>query len=341
VTYPIVRPGPRNLITDVAGLRVGNAEDHRIKTGTTVLVGDEPFVASVDVMGGSPGSRETELLSPDKLVAEVNAIVLSGGSAFGLDAASGVSDSLRRQGRGFRVADVVVPIVPGAILFDLINGGDKDWAVNPYPALGERALAAADLEFALGTAGCGVGATTANLKGGLGSASLQLRTGHTVGALVGANATGMATVGDRPNFWAGAFEIDGEFGGLGPVGHVVPFMETSRTKRDYLTESPVANTTIAIVATDAALTKAQCKRMAVAAQDGIARAVSPSHALVDGDIVFAIATGTVPVADPIIDVMHLGHAAAMCLSRAVARAVYLAVPAPGDMVPTWRERYGK
>jgi L-aminopeptidase/D-esterase-like protein len=336
-----VRPGPRNLITDVAGLRVGNAEDHRIKTGTTVLVGDQPFVASVDVMGGSPGSRETELLSPDKLVSEVNAIVLSGGSAFGLDAASGVSDSLRRQGRGFRVADVIVPIVPGAILFDLINGGDKDWATNPYPALGERALAAADFDFALGTAGCGVGATTANLKGGLGSASLQLKTGHTVGALVGANATGMSTVGDRPNFWAAPFEMDGEFGGLGPLTTAIPFMETSRTKRDYLTESPVANTTIAIVATDAALTKAQCKRMAVAAQDGIARAVSPSHALVDGDIVFAISTGTIPVADPIIDVMHLGHAAAVCLSRAIARAVYLATPAPDDPVPTWRETYGR
>jgi len=335
-----IKPGPRNLITDVAGLRVGNAEDHRIKTGTTVVVGDRPFVASVDVMGGSPGSRETELLSPDKLVSEIDAIVLSGGSAFGLDAASGVSDALRRQGRGFRVADVVVPIVPGAILFDLLNGGDKNWDTNPYPELGARALAAASGDFSLGTVGCGVGALTANFKGGLGSASLQLRTGHTVGALVGANATGMATAGDRANFWAGPFEINGEFGGVGPVPVPVPFMETSRTKRDYA-DNPVANTTIAIVATDAALTKAQCKRLAVAAQDGIARAVSPAHALVDGDIVFAISTGAIPVADPIIDVIHLGHAAAVCLTRAIARAVYHATPAPGDVVPTWRERYGR
>ncbi len=336
-----VKPGPRNLITDIAGLRVGNAEDHLIKTGTTVLVGDRPFIASVDVMGGSPGSRETELLAPDKLVAEIDAIVLSGGSAFGLDAAAGVADSLRLMGRGFRVANVVVPIVPGAILFDLLNGGDKDWAVNPYPALGARALAAADREFALGTAGAGTGALTANLKGGLGSASLKLKTGHTVGALVGANATGMATVGERPNFWAAPFEIDGEFGGLGTWPDPVPFMETSRTKRDYESESPIANTTIAIIATDAALTKAQCKRLAVAAQDGIARAVSPSHALVDGDIVFAVATGEIPIGDPIIDVMHLGHAAAVCLSRAIARAIYLAAPAAGDPVPTWRERFGR
>lgn len=340
MTTQDVRPGRRNLITDVAGLRVGNAEDHRIKTGTTVLVGDAPFVASVDVMGGSPGSRETELLSPDKLVAEIDAIVLSGGSAFGLDAASGVTNSLRAQGRGFRVADVTVPIVPGAILFDLLNGGDKDWGANPYAALGERALAAASDTFALGTAGCGVGATTANLKGGLGSASLKLRTGHTVGALVGANATGQATVGDRPNFWAAPFEMGGEFGGLGTFADPVPFMDTSRTKRDYASESPVANTTIAIIATDAALTKAQCKRLAVAAQDGIARAVSPSHALVDGDIVFAVSTGHIPIADPIVDVMHLGHAAAVCLSRAIARAIYEATPASGDILPTWRERFG-
>jgi L-aminopeptidase/D-esterase-like protein len=336
-----VRPGPRNLITDVAGLRVGNAEDHRIKTGTTVLVGDRPLIASVDVMGGSPGARETELLMPDKLVEGIDAIVLSGGSAFGLDAASGVTDSLRRQGRGYRVADVFVPIVPGAILFDLLNGGDKDWAQNPYPALGERALAAASSEFVLGTAGCGTGALTANLKGGLGSASLALRTGHTVGALVGANSTGTATVGEHPNFWAAPFEIDSEFGGLGTFPEPVPFMQTSRTKRDYESSSPVANTTIAIVATDAALTKAQCKRLAVAAQDGIARAVSPSHALVDSDIVFSVSTGAIPVEDPIIDVMHLGHAAAVCLSRAIARAIYHATPAPGDPVPTWREKFGR
>ena len=335
-----MRPGPLNLITDVAGLRVGNAEDHAIKTGTTVLVGDRPFRASVDVMGGSPGSRETDLLAPDKLVEEIDAITLSGGSAFGLDAASGVSDGLRATGRGFRVADVTIPIVPGAILFDLLNGGDKGWSENPYRALGRHALDAAGTEFEIGTAGAGTGALTANLKGGLGSASLVLRSGHTVGALVGANGTGIATAGERANFWAAPHEIDGEFGGLGTWPHPVPFLESSLTKRDYA-ENAIANTTIAIVATDADLSKAQLKRLAVAAQDGIARAMSPSHALVDGDIVFAVSTGAKPLIDPIIDAMHLGHAAAICLARAISRAIYLARPAPDDRSPTWQEKWGR
>ncbi len=335
-----MKPGPLNLITDVPGLRVGNAEDHAIKTGSTVLVGDKPFRASVDVMGGSPGSRETELLAPDKLVEAIDAIVLSGGSAFGLDAASGVSDGLRAMGRGFAVADVTIPIVPAAILFDLLNGGDKKWGDNPYRALGRRALETARTEFQLGTIGCGTGATTANLKGGLGSASLVLRSGHTIGALVGANGTGSATSGNRANFWAAPHEIDGEFGGLGTWPHPVTFLDSSLTKRDYA-DSPIANTTIAIIATDADLSKAQLKRLAVAAQDGIARAISPSHALVDGDIVFAVSTGDRPVADPIIDIMHLGHAAAVCLARAIARAVYAATPAAGDPVPTWRDKWGR
>jgi L-aminopeptidase/D-esterase-like protein len=332
-----MKPGPRNLITDVAGLRVGNAEDHHIKTGTTVLVSDRPFRASVDVMGGSPGSRETDLLSPDKAVDAIDALVLSGGSAFGLDAASGVSDALRAQGRGFAVANVTVPIVPGAILFDLLNGGDKTWNDNPYRALGARAFANADLDFALGTAGCGVGATTAGLKGGLGSASIVLPTGHTVGALVGANPTGGVTAGPDGNFWGAPFEIDGEFGGLGPYTGVLSPADTGRTKREYV--SATSNTTIAIVATDADLTKSQLKRFAVAAQDGIARAISPSHSLVDGDLIFSVSTGAKPVIDPIFDHIALGHAAAICLARAIARAVFLATPAEGDMFPTWQQKF--
>ena len=339
MTQNDARPGPRNLITDVGGLLVGNAQDHRIRTGVTVLVGAKPFVAAVDVMGGAPGTRETDLLAPDRLVEEVDAIVLSGGSAFGLDAASGVADALRRAGRGFRVGPVAVPIVPAAILFDLRNGGDKDWDENPYPALGAAALAAAREDFALGTAGCGTGALTARLKGGLGSASLRLDSGHTVGALVGVNATGNATVGDRPNFWAAPFEVDNEFGGIGTWPQPVPFAETTMTKRNSAT-GPLANTTIAIVATDAQLSKAQCRRLAVAAQDGIARALSPAHSLVDGDIVFAVATGDVPLADPVGDALRLGHAAAVCLSRAIARGVFLASPMADDLVPAWRERFG-
>ena len=334
-----MKSGPLNLITDVPGLRVGNAEDHTIKTGTTVLVGDRPFRASVDVMGGSPGSHETELLSPDKLVDQIDALVLSGGSAFGLDATSGVSDGLRAGGRGFAVGEVTVPIVPGAILFDLINGGDKNWNENPYRALGRRAFEAASTRFEIGTAGCGTGATTANLKGGLGSASLALRSGHTVGALVGANGTGQVTAGNRAHFLAALHEIDGEFGGLGTWPQPLDFSESGLTKRDFAA-NPIANTTIAIVATDADLSKAQLKRLAVAAQDGMARAMSPSHTLVDGDIVFAVSTGERPVADPVFDVIQLGHAAAVCLARAIARAVYLAEPAPGDLFPTWRQAWG-
>lgn len=334
-----MRPGPRNLITDVAGLRVGNAEDHHIKTGTTVLVADRPFRASVDVMGGSPGSRETDLLAPDKLVDGVDALVLSGGSAYGLDAASGVSDVLRAMGRGFVYADLTIPIVPAAILFDLAGGGDKNWTINPYRELGARALSAASVDFALGTAGAGVGATTAGLKGGLGSASLVLPSGYTVAALVGANPTGTVSVGNTPHFWAGAFEIGDEFGARGPYAAPVSFAESDRTKRDYLSE--ISNTTIAIVATDADLSKTQLKRLAVAAQDGIARAVSPAHTLVDGDLVFSVSTGVIPVTDPIFDVIALGHAAAVCLSRAIARAIYLATPAEGDLFPTWQEKFGR
>ncbi len=333
-----MRAGPRNLITDVEGLLVGNAEDFGVKSGTTVLVSDRPFRASVDVMGGSPGARETELLAPDKLVEEVDALVLSGGSAFGLDAASGVSDGLRRMGRGFRVEQAVVPIVPGAIIFDLLNGGDKDWQDNPYRALGAAALANAGAEFALGTAGAGVGALTANLKGGLGSASLVLPGGYTVGALVAANPTGSVTMGDNPQFWAAPFEIGDEFGGLGPLTKPLDFEQTARSKRDWV--SPISNTTIAIVATDADLSKAQLKRLAVAAQDGIARAASPAHTQVDGDLIFSVSTGRKPVEAPINTILQLGHAAAVCLSRAMARAIYLAAPAERDPVPTWQEKWG-
>ncbi len=331
--------GPRNLITDVAGLRVGNAHDDRLKSGTTVLVGERPFIASVDVMGGAPGARETELLAPDKMVQEVDALVLSGGSAFGLDAASGVMDRLREHGRGFRVETAIIPIVPGAIIFDLLNGGDKSWQANPYAALGRAALDNAAEDFALGTAGAGTGALTANLKGGLGSASLRLPSGHMVGALVVANPTGSVTMGDNPEFWAAPFEVDGEFGGLGPRREPLSFAQSARTKRDGT--SAMSNTTIAIVATDAVLSKAQAKRLAVAAQDGIARAASPSHTPVDGDLVFSLATGIRPIEDPIRDVIHLGHAAAICLARAMARAIYLATPAPGDIVPTWQQKWGQ
>lgn len=327
-----MKPGPRNLITDVPGLRVGNTEDHRIKTGTTVLLGEAPMTAAVHVMGGAPGTRETELLAPDKLVQQVEAICLSGGSAFGLDAAGGVMEALREMGRGFEVAGLRVPIVPGAIIFDLANGGDKAWKTSPYSALGKAAVAAAREDFAIGTAGAGTGATTKNWKGGLGSASLVLSNGITVGALVVVNPLGSVTVEGGPHFWAAPFEQAGEFGGKGVATR-------------YSDEEPRPGkqqgeaTTIAIIATDANLTKGQCQRLATAAHDGMARAIVPSHTPFDGDLVFAVSTGAKPLPDPIADPFTLGHAAATVLARAIARAVYEATPAPGDRQPCYRSHH--
>lgn len=329
-----LRPGPRNLITDVAGFLVGSAADGQVKTGTTVLTAKKPFVAAVHVMGGAPGTRETDLLSPENLVQEVDAIVLSGGSALGLAAACGVADRLRSQGAGFQVGGQNVPIVPAAILFDLLNGGDKDWATNPYHALGVSALNDASELFQLGTNGAGAGATTATLLGGLGSASVVLPSGHTVGALVAVNALGSATVGSSGHFWASPWEMGDEFGRLGPAqkhdAGQIPATKTGDTK----------NTTIAIVATDAVLTQAEAKRMAVAAHDGMARALVPSHTPLDGDLVFAATTGARPLCDPLADMLMIGHAGATCLSRAIARGVYHARGAANDIQPSWHARFG-
>lgn len=320
------RPGPRNLITDVVGVRVGNAQDAQIKTGVTVLTADAPFTAGYCVLGGAPGTRDTDMLAPDKLVQQVDALALSGGSAFGLDAGSGAADGLRAMGRGFAVGPARVPIVPGAILFDLLNGGDKAWDVNPYKALGQAALESAAEGFEIGSVGAGTGATTVSFKGGLGSASFVLPSGHTVGALMAVNALGSATVGETAHFWAAPFEVDGEFGGLGPAPSFPPPGPAP------VKGGQAENTTIGIVATDAALTQAQCTRLTTAAHDGLARALMPAHAPFDGDLIFAAATGH---KDPIEDTTQLGHAAAICVSRAIARAVFAATPAPGDTVPCW------
>lgn len=325
-----MKSGLTNSLADVGGLRVGNAQDTTLKSGTTVVVGDAPFTASVAVMGGAPGTRETDLLAPDKSVAAVDALVLSGGSAFGLDACSGVVDGLRSDGRGFRVGAAQIPLVPGAILFDLLNGGQKDWTENPYRALGLAAYHAATPEFEIGTIGAGTGALTSMLKGGLGTASLQLPDGSTVAALVAANPVGAVTTpGDR-HFYAAPFEMGAEFGGIGP--DPASGLGLSRESRKMNAMSARANTTIAIIATNATLTKAECHRVATAAHDGIARACVPAHTPNDGDLVFALTTGARPAAD----VLLTGHAAALCLSRAIARAVYEATPAKNDIMPCWR-----
>lgn len=328
----------KNLITDVGGLLVGNAEDARVKSGVTVVLCETPAVASVHVMGGAPGTRETDLLAPEQTVAAIDALVLSGGSAFGLDAAGAVMTRLAVEGRGFAVGDARVPLVPAAILFDLVNGGDKGWGdAPPYADLGRRALAAVARDFAIGTVGAGAGATTVNLKGGLGSASMRLADGTIVGALVAVNALGQATMGDGPHFWAAPFETDGEFGGLGWPAGPLPEAAVLRHKAQAL---PIESTTIAVVATDATLTKAEAKRLAIMTHDGFARALWPSHTPYDGDLVFALATGRQPRREPV-DMVALGAAGAACMARAIARGVHAAMPATGDRVPTWLERFGR
>ena len=328
----------RNLITDVPGVKVGNAEDAVLASGVTAIIFDEPAVASGDVRGGAPGTRDIDLLQPDETVERIDAVVLSGGSAFGLDSPSGVQAALREQGRGFAIGPVRVPIVPGAILFDLLNGGNKDWGrFPPYRDLGFAAASNAGAEFRLGTAGAGFGATTVNLKGGLGSASAQTRDGVTIGAIVAVNAVGSTTVGDSPHFWAAPFEQDGEFGGRG-VAAPLPRDALSIRLKGGVRE----NTSIALVATDATLTKAQAKRLATVAHDGLARAIYPVHTPLDGDIVFAASTGKRPLALPLYAFAELGALAANVLSRAVARAVYEATALPfAGALPSWKDKFSK
>ncbi|PVE22252.1 peptidase T4 [Microvirga sp. KLBC 81] len=332
----------RNLITDVAGLRVGNAHDPELGSGVTAVLFDEPAVASYAVNGGAPGTRDTDLLEPDKVVPGVNAIVLSGGSAYGLDAAGGVQAFLREKGIGFAVGPALVPLVPQAITFDLLNGGNKEWGrYPPYRELGYEAAKAAGLDFALGTAGGGYGATTVDLKGGLGSASAVTSAGHTVGALVIVNALASTLVGDGPHFWAGAYEEAQEFGGLGLPSRITPEMRKLNWKGRAQEAAPPISTTIALVATDAVLTKAQAKRLAVISHDGHAKGLRFAHALYDGDTVFAAATGKKPLKDEAADFIEIGALAGDCLARAIARGVYeaTALPFPGAQA-AWKDRFG-
>jgi L-aminopeptidase/D-esterase-like protein len=329
-------PGPRNLITDVPGILVGQAEDRAGRTGTTVVLPQHPAVAAVDVRGGAPGSRETELLDPSTLVERVDAIVLSGGSAFGLDAAAGAMDWLAAQGRGFVVRDTVVPIVPAAILFDLAFPGRQNRTGEPpYRRLGRDAIAAAGGEFELGNAGAGLGAKAGRLKGGIGSASLRLADGSTVGAVVAVNSWGSAVRPDCGRLWAADLALPGEIDAQPPVPTAALDLEDHSACAGAIVG---ANTTIAVVATDAALDKAACRRLAMMAQDGLARAIRPTHTPYDGDTVFAVATGTGATAPPE-RLLRLGAAAADCLARAIMRAVTLAEPLGG--LPNWRQRWGK
>lgn len=325
-----------NLLTDIEGVAVGHATDLVLGSGVTAIIFDEPAVASGSVLGGAPGGRETALLDPAMTVQSVDAFVLSGGSAFGLDAAGGVQAGLRQIGRGFEVGTAKVPIVPQAILMDLLNGGNKDWGLHsPYRDMGYDAFqAAAKGTFALGTVGAGTGATTATFKGGIGSASAETASGHKIAALLAVNAMGSATIGDGPHFWAAPFEKNDEFGGLGLPQHFTDDHSAMRIKGVKLTA-----TTIGVIVTDAVLTKAQAHRLSIMAHDGLARAVLPAHLPGDGDTIFSAATGRKPLQD-LSAFAELCHLATLVTARAVAHGVYeaTALPVPNAQV-AWRERF--
>ncbi len=329
-------PGARNTITDVPGLRVGSADDARLRSGVTVVLSDAPMRGAVDIRGGGPGTRDTHALMPEGVAGELHAVVLSGGSAFGLDAATGAQAWLRERGEGFAVGRARVPIVPQAILFDLLNGGDKDWGrFPPYRDMAYAACESAGAEVALGSAGAGYGATTQRLKGGLGSASAMTADGITLGALAVVNAAGNVTVGESPQFWAAPFEIGAEFGGRGWPQVMPPDALEPRTKAGARAD---ANTTLAVVATDADLDKLALKRLAIMAQTGLSRAIYPVHTPLDGDIVFALSTGRGPAVEPVFALAELGALASCVLARAVARAVFEAAAFPGgDGPPAYRD----
>ncbi|KAB7742898.1 peptidase T4 [Parvibaculum sedimenti] len=342
-----IRKGKLNLITDVEGIAVGNAEDAHVRTGVTVVLPDEAAIAAVDVRGGGPGTRETDALDPDCLVDAVHGLVFSGGSVYGLDAASGAVAWLGARGRGYALGNspLVAPVVPSAILFDLTNGGNKDWGEEPpYRALGRAACEKAERHFSLGNAGAGFGARAGLLKGGLGSASAVSEDGLKVGALIASNPFGSVVMPGSRAFWAAPYEMDGEFGGHGWPGEMSglaardPFDETKAALAGI---TPGTNTTIGVVAVNADITSAEARRLAIMAQDGLARAIRPVHAPVDGDVIFVLATGKVALGpeNRAGRLAWLGSIAADCVARSVARGVYEAESLGG--AASYRERYGK
>ena len=334
----MIKVGTQNLITDVPGIQVGNVHDEAIRTGVTVIIPDEPAIAAADIRGGGPGTRETDALNPDCLVDVVHGIVLSGGSAFGLDAAGGVMANLRAGKIGFHLGDAIIPIVPSAILFDLLNGGDKDWGVkSPYFDLGFRAVQTIGKAFDLGNVGAGYGAISGGIKGGLGSASFVFSDGKSqisVGAIAAVNSMGSVTMPGSPTMWAFPFEQNDELGSQ-------PMPEKNdEMNLDFTFELPLGkNTTLVTVATDAVLTKPQARRVAIMAQDGLARAIRPIHSPFDGDSVFVLSTGQCKLSDPVVGVSKLGMLAADCVARAIARGVFQA-QSLGD-IESYRDRYGR
>lgn len=320
-------PGARNLITDIDGLSVGQAHDPQLRSGVTVIVADRPVIGAVRVAGGGPGTRETDLLSSGRLVSgSVDAICLSGGSAFGLAAADGVMAGLAARGRGFSLVSrpgiPAIPIVPSAILYDLANGGDKNWGeTSPYARLGRQAFELAGKQFALGRAGAGFGARAGAGPGGTGSASVVTDDGLRVGAIVAVNSFGSVRMPGSDAFWAWPYEIGAEFGGMRPdPGLTIDPEDWGMAKADPGLRE---NTTIACIATDVCLTHDEAIRVTEMAISGLARAVRPVFAPTDGDVVFLLSTGRIEAAGArAMLICRLGELAAGTLARAIARGVY-------------------
>ncbi|OUR75294.1 peptidase T4 [Alphaproteobacteria bacterium 46_93_T64] len=332
----MIQPGKKNLITDVDGIKIGNAHDAGAFTGVTAIVPDVAAVGGVDVRGGGPGTRETEVLRPDCLVDRVNAIVLSGGSVFGLEAAAGATSALASSGRGYAMREFNIPIVPSAVLFDMFNGGDKDWGeMSPYRELGKQAVNAATIDFDLGNVGAGYGAGAGTIKGGLGSCSAVTDDGIQVGAVIAVNPVGSVLVPGTHNFWAWPFEQDGEFGGFG-----APIIDGNLSLEAISSGRLMENTTIGVVATNITLTKSQAQRVAIMAQDGYARAIRPVHTPFDGDTIFTLSTEkkSLDIPEPLA-LARIGAIAADCVARAVARAVYNANSL--GKLPGYRTQFNK
>ena len=317
--------GPKNSITDIDGFLVGNAQDDHIKSGATVLTRLTSFRASVSILGGAPGTKETDLLSPDKIVENIDGIVLAGGSAFGLDASSGVMDCLRDQNRGFDAGAIKVPIVPSAILFDLKNGGFKEWSINPYRELGQNAFLKVSHDFEIGSVGAGCGATTSVVKGGLGTSSLFYGDRIKVGAIVAVNSVG------SPCFPGTNFlfsDLYGEKNG----GFERPATNSLINSTKFLTGEA---TTLGIVCTNLDFNKNDLNRIATSAHSGIARAIEPSHTPFDGDIIFSATSGTQPIDSKDKDLMLVCQLSALCVTQAVGSAIKAARPKKGDLLSCW------
>lgn len=357
---PALKPGPRNDLTDIAGLAVGHATDPIARSGVTLVLLDKLTPAAVDVRGGGPATRETEALRPENLVGGLHALVFSGGSVFGLAAADAVTQALSAAGVGLQVAPGAppVPLVASACLFDLGAPGEKRFAEGaPYARLGREALAAAQgavehqsagqhaatQPMALGSIGAGRGAVAGSVKGGVGAASLDLGDGVMIAALVAANPVGSPLDAEERCFWAHPWEIDAEFGGVRPDPNAPPVVDPvpAGGKLARLSGGPPgfgANTTIGVVATSADLTRAEAQRLAIMAQDGLARAIRPAHTPFDGDTLFALATGAASLGgNRPAALARLGSAAADCVARAIARGVYAAEAEP-DEAPAARAR---